>query len=128
MAERRWWLCGADNWPICHLFEAPNARSALAKYRQAIIDAERFNGRSRRDATSIVQAARLKVVAGPLSTEEARQYEFGWALAQAICDKGRSRDMPESPATETDAERWLSRSEIEFIRRSVDRIFEEAKP
>jgi hypothetical protein len=95
MTERRWWLCGADNWPTCHLFEAPNARSALAKYRQAIIGAERFNGRSR---------------------------------AQAICDKGRSRDMPESPATETDAERWLSRSEIEFIRRSVDRIFEEAKP
>jgi hypothetical protein len=120
---RRWWICGATTWSACIPYAAPTARSALAEYRRDVIAAERAKGWSVRDATEFVRAAGLCVVAGPLSTAQARERDFGYALAWAICDARKQREIPQSPASLADAKPWLTDRKIQVIRTTVDQIF-----
>lgn len=121
--RRSWWFCGANTWVGHYLAEAPTARQALAQYRHALIEGERSAGRSRRDAEEIARIAGLHIIDGPLSTPVAREREFGWALAWAICDKSSLRIDPRSPATPADAAVWLTDREIQTLRTNVDRVF-----
>lgn len=121
--HRQWWYCGAATWVGLHLVEAPTARSALAQYRRDLIEAERLAGRTRRDAEAVVRVAGLRIVEGPLDTAAAREREFGWALAWAVCDKHTLRIDPASPATLDDAAPWLSDREVEVLRANVERVF-----
>lgn len=121
--DRRWWFCGANTWAGHYVAEAATARSALAQYRRALIDGERCAGRTRRDAEEIVRVAGLCIIEGPLTTAQAREREFGWALAWAICDKNSTRVSPLSPATLSDATGWLTDRDILVLRTAVDRVF-----
>lgn len=120
---RSWWFCGANTWDGHYLADAPTARSALAQYRRAVIEGERSGGRTRRDAEEIARVAGLHIIDGPVSTPIAREREFGWALAWAICDKSRTRVSPLAPATVADAAGWLTDHEIQVLRANVDRVF-----
>lgn len=120
---RRWWFCGAAVWPAMSPYEAPNGRSALAAYRADLVAAEMVNGRSRRWAVDIVRAAGLEVVRGPLSTEDAYALDLGWQLAWAISDAHSGRGVPVSPASASDAARWLPARLVKVITAGVGRTF-----
>ena len=81
---RTWWLLGADLWPGVHLYCHPSAYSAIAEYRRDLTDAERANGRTVRDVRDWLTAARLHVVAGPMTTVDAYQYDLARAYADEL--------------------------------------------
>lgn len=81
---RRWWLLGGVLWTGLNLYAAPTERQAIAKHRRDLMAAERAGGRSIRDVTYWIQAARIRAVAGPLTTVAAYEYDLVCGYATAL--------------------------------------------
>jgi len=121
---RRWWLLGATTWSGTHLYEARNARAALAAYRRDITTAERANGLSVRDIRYLTRASNLRVVAGPLTTVEAFQDDLARYYADALERQyHRAVDIevasPAVPMTAVDLAERLDPAKAAMIRREV---------
>lgn len=118
---RRWWFIGADTWPTVTSYAATSARSAIAAFRRDLADVERYNGTSRRETTAFLQACRLHVVAGPLTTPEAYELDLGWALAWEACRW--TSHVPRSPATPEQCKPMLDDRQIESVRANTRRAY-----
>jgi hypothetical protein len=121
---RVWWLLGAESWDGLHLYEARNARSALAEYRRDITAAERTNGLTVRDIRHLVQASHLRVAAGPLTTVEAFQYDLASAYGQEIESKASDIVVievacPATPMTAVDMAERIDPAKAAHVRAEV---------
>lgn len=117
--QRRWWLVAASNIGRTHLYEAINGRGAIAAFRRDLRDAEHANGRSRRE-TDLWLRGNTFTAQGPLTTGQAFDIDFGWALSFAIDRWSPIRHDPDAGMTAEDARRWgLTDERIESIRRQV---------
>ncbi|MER7331794.1 MULTISPECIES: hypothetical protein [unclassified Micromonospora] len=117
--QRRWWRVAASNVGRSHLYEAPNQRAAIAAFRRDLSEAERTNGRSRRE-TDLWLRANDFTAQGPLTTAQAFAIDFRWELAAAIDRWSPLQHDPDSGVTEEHAQRYgLSDERIERIRQQV---------
>jgi hypothetical protein len=120
---RRWWFLSANLWTGIHMYQAPNARNALARYRADIAEAEQLNGRSGRETKAYLAGAGFHVVWGPFGTHQAFEIELGMALANAICDNGPGRHVAFSPAALHECHPWVDQRKIDVIYAAVTRHF-----
>lgn len=122
---RRWWFLGAKLWSGIHMYQARNARAALASYRADLFDAETMNGHSKRETRAYLSAAELGVVQGPVNTRQAFEIELGLALAEEIVSGGirSGRDVAMGPATLADCDPWVDQHRIDVIYHAVIRRF-----
>ncbi len=81
----RWWAVTGNVYGTPWFYPAPSGRQAVAQHRREVIEAERLNGWSGRDAVRIVQALKL-AYRGPYTAREAFVLDVGWQLAQAECE------------------------------------------
>lgn len=81
---RIWWLLGAASWSGVQLYEAATGRAALAAYRRDLYDAERAGGRPVRETRRLLTASDLHVVAGPITTVAAYQFDLARAYADLL--------------------------------------------
>jgi hypothetical protein len=108
MTDQRWWICDLadETSPGGHLYEAPNARSALAKFRADMVEHYLAAATSRTHARDIVRANRPRVYGGPLTAAEAFEHELGWAWAWEMCSPKYRSDVycsPDGRATRDEA-------------------------
>ncbi len=123
-AADRWWVVEGATFTGHVLQQAPTGRAARAACRKAIIDADRANGMSRRDAQDWVRAAALRVTAGPWTREQAIEFEIGMRWAWKICDTVfGDRSEPAGPARRDEAVRHLGSDETERIDRFVRSVY-----
>lgn len=118
---RTWWYIGAIIWPTLHVVQAPTARAALAQFRRAIIDADVAKGESRSSSIKFVQAARLYIADGPLTTSQAYEIEVGFAWAWASCKW--TTMVPTGPMSAAEVWPDLSTEDADRIRAAMRDLF-----
>ncbi|MEU5298023.1 hypothetical protein [Streptomyces umbrinus] len=120
---RRWWVVSGDGM-VNHYYEALAARSALARFRADLIESFRGGDCTKTDATLKVRALDLRVLQGPLTTEEACADETGWTWAEAISDESHATaQAPVAPSTRALAVEKLGEARTDRLEANVRRRY-----